>query len=868
MNVAQLIQYNDKDAKLLLKILSNIVNNPQKAEYRDLNLNRVKQKTNNWMLCEKILLFSGFYVSSNDIRLILPPNKLDKLKDVHQLLSSLVDKLHQLLSMGFDRQTSALALSVCNNDMEMAVQYILGCNQAQTLHYCEEKECDNCLIKTCKHLHRLHNMMTKYQQKFSYDDNIDIVTMLNDFNHMLFTHNNNQDFEYIYNLFPSCIASKCYIINRHYRDRSIDSKHLYKNKHRSEYDQMFDKVHCHFLHSYDIGYRLMLQDWQQLQIIDEEEDTYNVSHLNTKLIKMKQMMTDQHRLHAKISHNNSWKKFNQIQQNSVIKFPNFSFGELFYYWREYNITARDQMHRGYLYRDWYIKSKYKSLKEEVTNSNINIDQWTSEIHKAKLHQQTRFCKKELLANTSMIKTLHSTSSYGIQDGSPITVNHLVCVIIYCAYTNFSYQFSKTFRRLDDNDKNDKLQNNRYSLQSGSLRTTLSESDHLLKKRHSNFAHFAKYLVETVKLFSVGVYDKITTLYHGIDREMVFDSMACAMFQPLSTTSEWEVALQFSTNKGMVIEFQVDAFMSHFQCNWISDFSNENESLIIHAKSLNITNIVNIQQYLVEDFRIPIEVISIIEHVIQGSAFCGNPQVINNAIDLRASITEGLVQHIDEDDATDTKYCGGEEMNPALKSLTIKFIKHELNRYKPSNYPKYTKITGSYSETLLHQMCIKVDRVIINWKYMNVNILPKLEHSGYQCYAFLKQLLCVHECSMINLELISLLFPNANSIILEDLPQVSLDCLQYNLKWLLANNTNIIAVELHALKDSELSNKKLTLMYKQQFEDIGWDIYENEPMSDHINKLKLETQYAEYYLNSIEYAGAHWWSISLRNMTCT
>ena len=72
--------------KLLLRIFNNIINNPNKQKYKNLDFNIISKKFSKCPSCINILRCAGFYKSKNGHRLIFDEYKLDKLKKIKNLL--------------------------------------------------------------------------------------------------------------------------------------------------------------------------------------------------------------------------------------------------------------------------------------------------------------------------------------------------------------------------------------------------------------------------------------------------------------------------------------------------------------------------------------------------------------------------------------------------------------------------------------------------------------------------------------------------------------------------------------------------------------------------------------------------------------
>jgi hypothetical protein len=130
--------------------------------------------------------------------------------------------------------------------------------------------------------------------------NYDLVTLQNDYNHVLTVHQSNEDFHFMFGLLlvNNCDAETCLFL--HQRQHIFSLKEHQPPEIRLK-NELFFKLHLYFSHSYDFNYRLTPKEeqqlQQQLQIVDEDNDsTYNgntpfqelVDHIsNAKLLKQK-----------------------------------------------------------------------------------------------------------------------------------------------------------------------------------------------------------------------------------------------------------------------------------------------------------------------------------------------------------------------------------------------------------------------------------------------------------------------------------------------------------------------------------------------------------------------------------------------------
>ena len=87
-NILHQHRTNDKNKlkKLLLKIINNIITNPNNPKYRNLNYNIIDTKFSKCKSCIDILICCGFYRSNHGDKLVFNPDKLQKLKEIKELL--------------------------------------------------------------------------------------------------------------------------------------------------------------------------------------------------------------------------------------------------------------------------------------------------------------------------------------------------------------------------------------------------------------------------------------------------------------------------------------------------------------------------------------------------------------------------------------------------------------------------------------------------------------------------------------------------------------------------------------------------------------------------------------------------------------
>eukprot|EP01084_Bolivina_argentea_P262571 444084_1 len=81
---------------------------------------------------------------------------------------------------------------------------------------------------------------------------------------------------------------------------------------------------------------------------------------------------------------------------------------------------------------------------------------------------------------------------------------------------------------------------------------------------------------------------------------------------------------------MILELRADPRGRCFDCQWVSDFANEKECLFINTYgNLTFTNIINVVN--ANEYRLPIQAISIIENLALSNSFASDYSVLDKAI---------------------------------------------------------------------------------------------------------------------------------------------------------------------------------------------------------------------------------------------
>eukprot|EP01084_Bolivina_argentea_P028201 52425_1 len=142
----------------------------------------------------------------------------------------------------------------------------------------EYKKESECCVTSCPHITHISNALKQYhsfvaKQQENIDENtlnFDGISLLNDFHHALTIHDMDH-FEDIYNILLEkcydshvCLLSQCILMQRNHRLRTSlkDTKRLKKmflnasDVNDIVLQQILDKIHCHYFHSFNIGFKL------------------------------------------------------------------------------------------------------------------------------------------------------------------------------------------------------------------------------------------------------------------------------------------------------------------------------------------------------------------------------------------------------------------------------------------------------------------------------------------------------------------------------------------------------------------------------------------------------------------------------------
>ena len=202
---------------------------------------------------------------------------------------------------------------------------------ALRIHLCDGKDITNCIhVNTIISLLKFyHNNNTNYEEINKYLEMYK-ANLLSDFHHILDVHLNeeqlsaidgNRNFQFIHQELNDilCNIGNCQIYARGNRQRESMNTDC-TDKNLSMYIDIIDTIHCYFIHSVDVGYRIinLSNESNSDHKTDEANDILACdssmkdlkSYLSVKCRKLKELRGDSRINHSKfMTHTSSFVKF-------------------------------------------------------------------------------------------------------------------------------------------------------------------------------------------------------------------------------------------------------------------------------------------------------------------------------------------------------------------------------------------------------------------------------------------------------------------------------------------------------------------------------------------------------------------------------
>eukprot|EP01084_Bolivina_argentea_P118356 210012_1 len=648
-------------------------------------------------------------------------------------------------------------------------------------------------------------------------DKYDVTQVLNDYHHLLIHH----PFEYVKSYLNrqkhnamTCELISCYVMKRNQRNRfELGTKHsdirqMYFNCESDEdivRQQTLDVIHCHYAHSFDIGYKITKTQLQNIMSEFKSDDDsmqivndINVYNIHKMLQQKKRSYTNVRGLNRLMNPINKFMVPNS--KDSIMS--EFSYGYRYFYWSYYKDSTAihdpvfpefekdviiPESNKETQLKDWYIPMKYDSIKEELTNNEvckIGMIQMNNLVEKSLV-----LCKHILIqVDTSWIDRVGKY--YDMDKDILINIAHIIAMMAYCNYDLLSAKFSETYRV-----------------------TVEHPTENEMKLKHTNYHWMGRLLREIVECFGMSTSNE-WVLFHGVSQQFIFPSLDAHIKGPLSTTTQFTVAGQFCNNKGMILEL-IPQDGRCFDCAGITDFTAENEIFFIGGISkFRFASI--IQAAIGMNYQVYVEGIRSVSY---GMSTGGRQlEEFHWKTLTRANMDEKCYDPLDPNHIPPVswKYV----QNSHHKQMVFRLLSHQMYKIYP-NHPLAHQFKGcpKYIDNLLDQHCKSI-------KYISIYVDdPPSRLSSDIHSAFFK-----YDNNWLKLDALTNMFVNVEQIYYEptdfgDLTLFTNQLMYESTLQFLRQNSSTKLVQIICTIDPSIGNQisKYINTYAQSFKRQKWEM---------------------------------------------
>eukprot|EP01084_Bolivina_argentea_P038902 71914_1 len=757
-------------------------------------------------------------------------------------------------------------------DIDQICYFLLTSNKLPT------SEC-GMYLESCQPLKRVEALLNSYKLWLSSmssskqnandisnmlcDDKYNICELLNDFNHLIHTHNNDYHFEIIQKMLCdkfACNTKKCDLLMRNNRDRS-NMNHTrkreklyygYTDNRNVTFIQELDRIHCYFAHCYDIGMQLTLKEklfilysdkqnneiklYQKTVPIKDDKLLKTLSIIQSKAAKLNELRGSTRHEKSKfntivfmksddvkknINDNENDKNMIGTMCNTKNKneFPdhivsqqaieNENKDDMKQNDMKQNVSVADYSY-GFEYF-YFEKHKYPELNE-MEGSWFHGNGTDYKIKDFHISAKYANLKEELLTNQ-----VCNIEKHQYDDVYQKASQHLVTEYALSIKCPFKETKKLEVYHLMVMMMYCNFTNLQFEISKTYRRIPNDEPIAKMKQRHSVFGNFGKWL-KKILLFSTVTHNKATinNFYHGINVRMVFSKTTAAFKSPTSTSDKIEVCMAFAANDGMIInlrsgsylhaqvnKFSIEQFEPrYFDCCWLSDFGNESEKFFIaqwNVQPLDFGTIIFTSNG--EDFKFYIMAMNIINVVFGDLA-----SRMGGWTAARKDYTMmDLFQKTDE-------------VN--LLELTLELIENEFSFYLPNQYKK-SESCPMFIQQMVHKYFSSMDEMSNFW-----DILSIMQYQSTIAYRIIISrffLATLPNNKWWRLDLLTLIMPNLTRIVFwESSNLINDEIMEYIISFVinLSSKSKLRAIVWLKFEDIENSWFNLSKMelYNKKFEE--------------------------------------------------
>eukprot|EP01084_Bolivina_argentea_P307572 531644_1 len=217
----------------------------------------------------------------------------------------------------------------------------------------------------------------------------------------------------------------------------------------------------------------------------------------------------------------------------------FSTGFIWFYWSWYKngntplkMPTNVNDYSGYTIKQLFVKKKYQSYKQELLH-HISMNEYTDSV----LFKAQQYMNSDKVKELRVNKMLVGLLNYHIKQYTPITIKHIMSIILYCDFSKYCCDFSSTFRKLQPYE------------------TLVS-----VKKRNQEFWWQSKLFREAVELYGSTGYNETWNdkgengpFYSGVNTVLIVSSFCIRLCSPTSTSKHIEVSLNFAKRDGIILQ---------------------------------------------------------------------------------------------------------------------------------------------------------------------------------------------------------------------------------------------------------------------------------------------------------------------------
>eukprot|EP01084_Bolivina_argentea_P020576 38251_1 len=156
-----------------------------------------------------------------------------------------------------------------------------------------------------------------------------------------------------------------------------------------------------------------------------------------------------------------------------------------------------------------------------------------------------------------LRCTHYDPVYKILRNEEISIRHIFAICLYTDCSKLCTLFRQTYRKMETNER-----------------------EHDISNRHRNLYWLGRFLFEAIEFYGSQMEFNMA-VYHGLDKEMMFERFTAHFNQPISTTTRFATAQGFANGSGIILEFTRPTnqlIPKYIDAQDFSAFPNEDERL--------------------------------------------------------------------------------------------------------------------------------------------------------------------------------------------------------------------------------------------------------------------------------------------------